>query len=166
MNRMARIIVPVLAAVALSAGSAAAQLSIGVAGGPSFPTGDNHLDMGYHAQVSVDVGLPVLPVAGRIDGAFNRFGEVDGNYTVLSGTLNAILGLPLGFINPYAIGGVGVYSEKDDAHGEERETNLGFNVGLGINLPLPGLGFFAEARLHNIGGGELRYVPVSLGIRF
>lgn len=155
-------------ALVVTAGSADAQVSLSLAGGPSFPTGsDNHLDMGYHAQIGAELGLPLLPFSVRVDGAFNRFSEDHGNYDVLSGTANAILRIPLVGLTPYLIGGLGMYAAEDKAHDEERETNLGVNIGVGARLGLPGLGVFAEARVHNpFGDHQLRYVPLSIGLRF
>jgi opacity protein-like surface antigen len=154
--------------LAFSAGDADAQVRLSLAGGPSFPLGsDNHLEMGYHAQLGAELGVPLLPFGVRVDGAFNRFNEDHGHYDVLAGTANAILRVPMIGFSPYLIGGVGMYGAKDEAHGNERETNFGFNVGAGANFALPGLGIFVEARLHNPTGGEqIRFVPVSLGFRF
>jgi hypothetical protein len=155
-------------ALVVTAGSADAQVSFSLAGGPSFPTGDDHhLDMGYHAQIGAELGLPLMPFSVRLDGAFNRFTEDHGNYDVLSGSANAILRIPMVGLTPYLIGGLGVYSAEDEAHEGERETNLGVNLGVGARLGLPGLGVFAEARVHNpFGDHQLRYVPLSIGVRF
>jgi opacity protein-like surface antigen len=151
----------------VSATDSAAQVRFSVAGGPSFATGDQHLDTGYHVQLSAGFAALALPVALRVDGAFNRFTEAHGNYDVLSGTLNGILNVPLAVASPYIIGGVGAYSAEDQAHGDERETNLGLNIGGGIRLPLPGLSVFVEARYHHPFGDEaIGFVPLSFGIRF
>jgi opacity protein-like surface antigen len=155
-------------AFAFPAGDAAAQVRLSLGAGPSFPLGsDHHLDMGFNVQAGAEFGLPLLPFGVRVDGSFNRFGEDHGNYDVLAGTANAILRIPMVGLSPYIIGGLGMYGAKDSAHGEERETNLGFNVGAGANLALPGLGVFAEMRLHSPSGGEqIRFVPLTLGFRF
>jgi hypothetical protein len=168
MNRHWKAAVAVAAlAMAGSAGDAAAQVRLSVAGGPSFPTGDHHLDTGYHVQVGADFSLPMIPIGLRVDGAFNRFAEDHGHYQVLNGSINGILNIPLLVATPYIIGGVGLYSAEDEAHGGERETGAGVNVGAGVRLPLPGLAVFAEARLHHpFDSDQLRFVPLSIGIRF
>jgi hypothetical protein len=162
--------VAVAAAVVLmgvSATDGAAQVRFSVAGGPSFATGDHPLDTGYHVQLSAGFPALTLPVALRADGAFNRFTENRSNYDVLSGTLNGILNVPLAVASPYIIGGAGVYSIEDKAHGDPRETNLGLNIGGGIRLPLPGLSVFVEARYHHpFGDDATGFVPLSFGIRF
>jgi hypothetical protein len=168
MNRYVKGIAAIFAvAMAVSATDAAAQVRLSIAGGPSFPTGaDHHLDMGFHVQAGADLGLALLPIGLRLDGAFNRFSEDHGNYDVLHGAVSGVFNIPMIAATPYLIGGLGMYSAEDKAHNEERVTNLGFNVGAGIRLPLPGLSVFAEARLHNPFDQEVRFVPVSLGFRF
>jgi opacity protein-like surface antigen len=160
--------VMVAAALAFSAADASAQVRLSLAGGPSFPLGDNHLDMGFHVQLGAEVGVPALPFGVRFDGMFNRFTEDDpGNFDVMSGTANAIFNIPLVGFSPYVIGGLGVYAVEDAPHDRPRETNLGFNIGAGASLPLPGLGVFVEARLHNtFGDNSFRFVPLSFGVRF
>jgi hypothetical protein len=148
--------------------AASAQVRLSVAGGPSFPTGaDHHLEMGFHVQLAGELGMPALPFGVRLDGMFNRFNEDHGHYDVLSGTANAIFNIPLAGFTPYVIGGLGLYAAEDEAHGHERETNFGVNLGVGANLGLPGLGVFVEARVHNpLGGDALRFIPLSFGVRF
>jgi hypothetical protein len=168
MNNWKAVIAVAGTLVAITAAEGAAQVNLSVAGGPSFPTGsDQHLDTGFNVQLSAGFSLPLLPFGVRADGAFNRFTEDHGNFDVLSGTLNGLIRLPLPGISPYLIAGGGLYSVKDEAHGDERETNFGVNGGVGVRLPLPGLSVFAEARYHAPFGDEaVRFIPVSLGIRF
>lgn len=172
----------VAAALAFSAADAQAQIGFSVAGGPTFPMGDagDVLDMGYHAKVAASFKVPVLPIGLEADAMWNQFDYSDlddANSRILSGTLNAVINLPTPGITPYIIGGVGMYNGKDDIEGiedSEGSTDFGINAGVGVRLGLVGLGgVFAEARLHNIfvdgADGEsesVRFVPVSLGIRF
>lgn len=175
MNRFVRTAMAVGAvAFAFGASEASAQVSFAIGGGPAFAMGDmsEGLDMGYHGQLSVGFGVPIIPVALRADGQFARFpaeGDVDGHLQIMSGTLNAVINLPTPVLTPYLIGGVGFYNGKIEA-GEfesEGETDMGVNVGGGIRLGLGGLGVFAEARLHNIftEGESTRFAPVTVGIR-
>jgi hypothetical protein len=155
-------------AMAFTAADSAAQVRLSLAGGPSFPTGgDHHLDMGFHVQLAGELSAPALPFGLRLDGAFNRFGEDHGNFDVFSGTANALFNLPMTGLTPYLIAGAGLYSSVDQAHDNERVNNFGVNAGVGVNLGLPGLGVFVEARVHNPFGDEaLRFVPLSFGVRF
>lgn len=174
---------PVLVALTLTAAAAtaaSAQVRISLAGGPTVPVGilADDVDLGYHAQLSAALGLPALPIGVRFDGALNQFPETagDGSFRMISGTANAVLSVPsIGFV-PYLIGGLGVYrsewlhdeEEPGHDHGDEATTNLGANVGVGARLVLPSLAVFAEARLHHLftEGEEVRFAPISLGIRF
>jgi opacity protein-like surface antigen len=165
-----------IGAIAIAAGAteASAQVNFAIGGGPSFATGDlgDGLDMGYHGQLSLGFGMPMLPIGLRADGMYTRFnaeGDVDGHLQWLSGSLNAVVNLPTPGITPYLIGGVGLYAGKVKVADVESdtETDLGINVGAGLRMGLPGLGIFAEARLHNVftEGESSRFIPVTLGIR-
>lgn len=179
MNRFVRAsFMGVAAALAFSAADAQAQVGFSVAGGPTFATGDmgDAMDMGYHAKAAVGFSIPMIPVALEADGMFTRFnasGDVDAHFQVLSGSLNARINIPTPGISPYIIGGVGMYNGKfggdDVPDGVESETDIGVNIGAGVSMGLVGMGgVFAEARLHNVfsEGESMRFVPVSIGIRF
>jgi len=79
----------------------------------------------------------------------------------------------------YFIGGIGFYGvdlggedaeEFEEFIGEEidSETEFGFNLGAGINLPLTGFSTFIEARWHSINTEDenTTYIPIVFGIRF
>lgn len=162
----------------MPAAPAAGQVSLSVAGGPSFPVGHlgDEFDLGYHIQASAGLSVP-LPVGLRVDAAWNRFPETGGAFNSISGSVNGILGLGgIGF-SPYLIAGLGIYNSRvshdddDDPghdHGDESTTNLGANFGAGVRLPLPGLTLFLEARLHNLfsEGEQTRFIPLSFGFSF
>jgi hypothetical protein len=157
--------------------SAAAQVSFGVGGGPITALGDfsNEVGTGWHAQASLSVGVPLLPVGGRADLLYQRFPDVEGgSFQQLGGLANATVGLPLPLvvISPYAIGGVGAFrhSGPDEDHGDhvhegEDGTAAAWNVGAGVRLGLPGISASLEARYLDAGNG-VRSVPVTVGIRF
>jgi hypothetical protein len=155
-------------------GEAAAQLRFAVAGGPSFPLGDlaDGADAGWHGQVSAGLSVPFIPIALRVDGAYNRFPTpTPGNFQVLSGTVNAVFTIPSVMITPYFIGGLGFYSSRTTGAGTtaaDEASNAGANIGAGVRLGLPLFSIFGEARLHNIfhDGDHLRYAPVSIGVHF
>ena len=172
MNRFVRTALMV-GAIAVAAGATEASAQISIGAGPSFAMGDlgDGLDMGYHAQVSLGFGLPMLPIGLQADVGLNRFAVSDiddANFQTIHGAVNAVINLPTPGITPYLIGGVGYYNLKFDIAGEDADTNdFGINVGGGVRLGLPGLGVFAEARLHNVftEGESSRFLPVTLGIR-
>lgn len=164
-------------ALAVMPAAASAQVSFGVGGGPSTPLGDfgDEAGTGWHAQASLSVGVPLLPVGGRADLLFQQFAdEHSGNFRQVGGLANATLGLPLPLVvlSPYAIGGVGAFrhSAPDEDHGDhvhagESGTAAAWNVGAGVRLGLPGISASLEARYLDAGNG-VRSVPVTVGIRF
>lgn len=176
---MTRIRFAAAAALLSLAAAAPTQAQLSIAGGPTFAMGTlgDATEMGYHAQGSFGLSLPLFPISLRVDGAWNQFPESDteGDFRVISGTANAIFSIPSIAITPYVIGGLGAYSARwsDDSTagalaGNESSTEIGANVGVGVRLGLPGLAAFAEARLHNLfnDGDAIRFVPVSVGLRF
>jgi hypothetical protein len=152
-----------------SAQSAEAQFRFNVNAGAAMPMSDagEVWNAGLRAGAGIEFGVPLVPVSLRVDGAYDRLGlKVDGgaNLSIISGTANGVFTLPLMPI--YAVGGLGMY--RSDAGDGAATTDLGFNIGMGLRLPLPMLAPFVEARFHQINtdGGNFRYVPIVAGIRF
>lgn len=157
--------------LAASASAASAQIGLAAAGGPTVALGalGDAVDMGYHAQLSASLSVPLLPLSARVDAMFNQFPQtgVDHNVRMLSGSVNAILSIPSILITPYLIGGVGAYRSSGTAAAGS-STDFGANLGGGLRLGLPGLSVFGEARVHSLfnEGDATRFAPISLGIRF
>lgn len=174
---MTRIRIAVAAALMTVATASQAQAQLSIAGGPTFAMGalGDATEMGYHAQGSFGLSLPLIPISLRVDGAWNQFpeNEGDGNLRMISGTANAVFSIPSIGITPYVIGGLGAYNadwSDDSAVGavDDASTEIGANVGVGVRIGLPGISAFAEARLHNLfnDGDSMRFVPISVGLRF
>lgn len=148
------------------------EISIG--GGPSFPTGDfsDIAGTGYHVQGSVGFDLPLLPFGLRADVLWQELDAQDDWFRQVGGLANATFGLPLIFIQPYALVGAGVIrtSAPDVGPGSASSTDVGFNAGVGLDFPFVGLGGFIEARYLNVFGSDnatnFRVIPVTVGIRF
>jgi hypothetical protein len=184
-------------AVALLAAPAAlsAQIHTGIslAGGIALPTGDfkdgtsngYKVDNGFNLAAGLNVGVPLLPIGVRLEGAYNRFNigglpnGFSGNQDIISGTVNGTFGLGL----PYVIGGLGYYSSKANVSGSgstnasERTNAAGFNAGVGLRFPLGLISTFAEIRYHKmLGDSNLNsatkvaansaYIPITFGINF
>jgi opacity protein-like surface antigen len=186
-----------------SASTAAAQdamapraFTFGVSAGLSIPTGDagDVVKTGFNAGAHLAFKPAMLPFGVRVEGQFNQFGlksiveddetfEPDGNYRIISGTVNGVFGVPAASssFRPYVIGGVGMYNQKFtfDILGEEfseSETKFGLNGGAGIEFGLSGLSTFVEARYHIIfngddeetgeSGSNTKFIPISFGIKF
>jgi opacity protein-like surface antigen len=122
-------------------------------------------------------------VAG--EGFWQRLPEGDHlHHDYLGGLLSAEVGLPLGGIRPYAIGGLGLvrHEERHDDHGHGAHTDFGINIGLGTNVGFMGLNAYVEARYHHLFNGDHdnghghghghdehtgnTFLPIIFGIRF
>lgn len=165
-------------ALFLTGAPAEAQLrpwEISIAGGPTLATGsfDDEANTGYHVQGSVGFGIPLFPVGARADLLWQELpDEHGGNFRHIGGIANATLGLPLVFIEPYVLAGVGIFSitEPEEDHGDHAheagsETSTGFNVGAGLELGMLGMKGFGEVRYLDLGHGH-RTIPITIGIRF
>lgn len=163
------------AASMIAAPEARAQMSFSVAAGATVPVGDeaDSFSMGYHATVGLGFKPMLMPVGLRVEGMYNSMSlkesvGADGTWSATGLTANATLSgpmIPMG----YLIGGIGMYKNKMSVGTiEQSETDFGFNFGGGINLPLTGFSTFAEVRYHHVPveGGALKFVPISVGIRF
>src|SRR5512132_279892 len=174
-----------LAAFALPATTARAQIGLGLAAGLSVPQGDfgKVAESGYHVTGLIAVGAPIIPIGLRVEGSFSEFnykGSLGGNgekARLLYATANAVLTSP-GIIAPYLIGGVGIYRASAVCDlCTTSTTKGGFNGGVGFRFGLSGFSAFAEARYHYIGGpsdptnggvegSSTQFIPISFGVRF
>lgn len=179
MKRVVSLFAAVAMTVVMSASVAEAQSPIrfGIAGGLSLPTGDDKdfLENGFHGQVMLGFGMIALPVKLRADLSYHSFGgkdniifdEVDAR--IISGALNAIVGMGGIGVKPYLTGGLGMYNQKLEFDGEdESETDFGINGGVGLEFSLTGMSTFLEARyLHIFSEGEsTAIIPITFGILF
>lgn len=193
MSRLSRCVLPgaVAAAALVAAPRARAQVapvnpfSFGVSAGAAIPTGDaaDDLSTGYSVDGIIGVRAPTLPVSFRGEVGYTRFGFKDGDgagFRMISGVANVLYTFsagPTAVVRPYVIGGVGVYNGRavgdgfDDA---ESRTKVGFNGGVGLEIPLSGITGFGEVRFANVrfaergegSGANLNYIPIRFGIRF
>ena len=134
---------------------------------PVGSTGDSY-EVGYNATVGIGIKPPIAPLGLRIEGALNSMNvKNDGPTTrILAGIANVTLSaaaLPMG----YLIGGVGMYNSKTDFPaplGEQSSTDVGFNIGAGLNFPLTGFSTFLEARFHFV--DDAKFIPITFGVKF
>ena len=163
-----------VAALVTDAGDAAGQVRFGVGGGPVTAVGDfgDPLDRGFHGEVLVDLGLPLVPLGLRGSVTYMRLPAADAeaeDYTHFAGTVNARLDLlPIPFLDAYVTAGVGLYSS--DYGGQltgavGRETERGINVGVGAAANLVFVRPFAELRYHRVLDDPSRsFVPLTVGV--
>ena len=173
-----------LAASLLLVGASAADaqfaspIRFNVNAGVALPVGNFSDVNGGAAQTGFQIGAglelhaPLMPVGLRFDGAYDRMGieGFDANWSIWSLTANAVLSpmaSPL-----YFIGGIGYYSTditgNDVLGNPSAQSDVGFNLGAGLSLPLTGFSTFIEARWNNINteGDNVQYIPIVFGIRF
>jgi opacity protein-like surface antigen len=159
-------------------------LGIGLIGGATLPVGNYNkiAAAGFHVGGFVDFGRRFGPAGLRADLMYHGFGDKDlletgdnttevtfsNKYSMVSGTLNLVFGLPLedSPIRPYVLGGVGGYYVKNTpkcngpdivcdpflSESDERgsATKFGINGGGGIEFGMGGANVFLEARYHHI----------------
>lgn len=191
-----------VAAIALSASAAQAQtgapvrpITFGVSAGASIPMGDlssKNVDTGGGAQTGFNVNgiigydSPTLPVGIRGELMYNRFGVdkdltggVNANWSVLGGSVNAVLNMGSNQqARPYLIGGVGFAQLKASASESGASVSVsksGFalNGGVGFRFPLGTMSTFLEARYHYLmtedkdtGAPNATFLPISFGVLF
>jgi hypothetical protein len=104
--------------------------------------------------------------------------DVSGNVDLVGGSLDLTLGRTHGLIQPYLVGGVGVFRRrvKQDVSGtitefndlRHKETDVGYNGGVGLRLSLGTAAVFAEARYYSVATSPDRtnFVPLVVGLTF
>ena len=182
MKRVALVLSFALAAVPAVA---SAQVGFGAAAGASLPTGDfgKGSNTGYHAQVSVDVGVPLSPIGFRFDGTLDHF-DASGSTSTSSASARiagAAANVSMGFgavplLGPYIIAGVGYYQVHTEFKSgttslSESKSEPGGSIGAGVRFGLGGFGVFAETGYHYIkatadGNSAATFVPVMFGVSF
>ncbi len=149
--------------------------------GAAIPTGDigNSLNTGFTVGGGLDLHTGPSPLSWRGEVSYTRYNAKDdgsgttGNFSDVSGRVNAVVGMPATGFAPYLIGGVGIY------HLSASETNSGFtlstsdnkfgwNIGAGVDMPIGDIAGRLEVRYNSVSedGGNYTYVPITFGIRF
>ncbi len=172
------LVTAVATALVVTATTADAQWSLGVAGGINAPvsTLGDLTDLGYNAAVSLNLGAQVLPVGLKFEGAYNglQIKNGGGDVRIISGTANAVFNVGKAKDAPYLIGGLGAYNRRvnlDRVGSTGDQTVLGINGGGGLRFALSGLTTFFEARYHVMlgnanDGSNYQFIPITFGIVF
>jgi hypothetical protein len=173
----------------------ASNIDFGVGAGVTFPQGDlgDFTKTGWHIAGMLGWRPATMPVGFRFDLAYHGLsgkdidlgtgGEAEGpNVRVIALTANAELDLSRlsgsamkfrqsgsgeeGSASVYLTGGVGAYNGKIEDG--DSETDLGINVGAGVNFFLAGMQAFVEGRFHNVFSDDtsVRMIPITFGVRF
>lgn len=157
-------------------GFARAQSSVGIAVGPSFPTGTvgSEYAMGYHVVAMAQTLPPDRVLGFRFEASYDAFarqGTIQHiTQRVIGGSANAVA-RPLGAMTtvPYLIGGFGMYNQRTNPApaSSSPATEIGYNVGGGVRFAMKNINAYAEARYHQVLlEGGARFVPVTVGIVF
>ena len=163
--------------LAAAAPAMAQQLSYGITAGMTAPRGvfKAQVGSGYNLNGIVGVSAPMLPVSFRGELGYNGWsgkGYVRGNsVSVVSATANAVYHVPgLVVVKPYAVTGFGWHGlNSSGVVTRERENDIGWNIGGGVNFGVRGVKAMAEARYYTVKTSapqRLNYIPVTVGVMF
>ncbi len=178
MRRVAAGIAVALIGVLTSARAANAQgAEFSLGGGVSIPTGSfgDAFKTGFHGLGAVSFVPTGSPVGIQIDGSYTQFktdfSGSDAKLQLIAGTANVVFKFPTAEgsqFRPYLIGGGGVYNAKPKNPDLDGQTKFGFNAGAGFDIKAGSVGLFAEGRFHDVftDGDNLKYIPITVGIRF
>lgn len=165
-----------LVLTAVAALPAHAQVSspikFNVRAGAALPMGDfsDVAKTGFTLGGGLTFRAPLMPVALRVDGDYNRFSHdiIDESLSLWAITANAQVAPALSPV--YVLGGAGFYSQSA---GGESATDFGLNGGVGLRIPLTTFNTFVEARYHYVftddetpGSYNMAYLPIVFGIEF
>ena len=158
-----------------------AEFSLG--GGIGIPLGafDDEAKIGWHGLAGVSFVPNGWPVGIQVDGQYQQY-KIDFSESLkdrlIMGTANVVFKFKTSeesTFRPYLIGGGGVYNFKttgeDDLGGlidtDNSVTKFGLNGGAGFDFKAGAIGLFVEGRFHNVftSGSNLRFIPISVGIR-
>jgi len=149
------------------------QLNLG--GGVSLPVAHfrDASNTGWNALGAISVSSFMQAWGLRLDGAYDRFGAKSGGPTpaIISGTFNFTYRIPMNNspLSPYLSTGLGAYHLNcSGTPACDGFTRFGWNAGLGTKIAALGLKWFLEGRFHavNASGGNIRFVPITLGLTF
>jgi hypothetical protein len=171
--RAAALVIASVALPCIAFGQSTLSLSAGAAV-PSANPG-NPLSTGYTAALGIGGKPPQARIGLRIEGMFSSMAlsdsaAGDASKRILAASLNGTFSTS-GRTAPllYLIGGLGIYSTKLNGVSPAQKANsdAGFNLGLGSNLPGTGFSTFLEVRYHHVPteGGTLSFIPITFGIR-
>lgn len=134
--------IPVLGAIVLLGAEAEAQspLSLWLGAGRSVRDSGSVTLRSSDVSLGLQLDIPMLPLAFRGEASVAVSDIVDGPRSWFA---NAVVPLRLPAVQPYLIGGYGVYSR-----GTPFETK-GLNYGAGARIGVGRLGFFGEVRRHD-----------------
>lgn len=125
-----------------------------------------------------DMDNPLIKSNGGITLPDNPDYNVTGDVDLVGASLDLTMSLTSGVLQPYLVGGVGVFQRRvsQDVEGavdefrnlSRNDTDFGYNGGVGVRLAFGGAALFAEARYYSVSTEPNRtnFVPVVVGLSF
>lgn len=125
-----------------------------------------------------DMDNPLIRSNGGITLPDNPNYNVTGDVDLLGASLDLTMSLTRGALQPYLVGGVGAFQRRvsqdvegavdEFRHLSRKDTDIGYNGGLGLRLVFGGAALFAEARYYSVSTDPSRtnFVPVVVGLAF
>jgi hypothetical protein len=170
----------VSAAMLLMAGAkaATAQLPVSyrVATGIAAPVGDLAAIVRPGQELAAMIGIGTVHRSRfLVEATYRSFSGRSGlpGLRVQALTGNVLVALTGGGkVQPYAVGGAGVYHSRFSGPGSQAENDLGASAGLGMSIGRHRIRAFTEIRFENIFSGandnddSRRLVPVTAGLAF
>lgn len=153
----------------------AQAVNYNIAAGLSLANGDfgDRNDAGYALIVGVGFTQRASPFSIRAEGIYTQYDSKfrDRDKSSAGGiTGNVIYDFkttPSTPVTLYAIGGVGLYSTKEESvFGDDSDSGVGWNLGGGLRIPLTGFSAYVEARYHSISSANVSFTPIVFGLRF
>lgn len=185
MNRVLQVALAVtVVSLAGVAAVPAQNVHFGLGGGLIQPLSDyKDIDKaGWHALGKVDIGIPLSPVAVRVDALFGQTKHKDiggspvtGKTQLIGGLANLVYKIPVPapIVKPYLLAGGGVYHVKITVDNsvppiDTSETKFTWDFGAGANFGAGPAKFFVEARYVSIqeSGGSTKFFPITVGVSF
>jgi hypothetical protein len=135
--------------------------------------------LGFRAELlwsRSDLDNPLIREAGGEVPAPS--GDVSGQVDLIGGIANIVISPPTPSVQPYLIGGAGLYRRRvaQNVSGAAEEfgeitatdSDLGVNGGLGVRFSLAGFAAFIEARYHSVQteSERMNFIPVAVGFAF
>jgi len=155
--------------------SAQRPLQVNLGGGVSFPVAhfQDAAGVGWNALAGIGVSSFMQAWGLRLDGAYDHFASKNGGPTpaITSGTFNFTYRVPMNNspLSPYVITGLGAYHLSCSGTATcVGFTRIGWNAGVGTKFVILGMRGFLESRFQavNASGGNIRFVPITLGLTF
>jgi hypothetical protein len=139
---------------------------LGIAVGPTFPTGTfaDEVNTGGQLTSFVDFPLPVVPAGFRVELAYVRLGSTHTGQQpfMVPFLLGLSCELPIhGRLRPYIVAGTGAYYFKSKSPTFD-DNKLGLNGGCGIVWRH----LYLEGRFHYVFDRGDSYFPIVIGVRF